>query len=105
RAAAKEVGAVALAALLVREQVPLRGIALEVVQRGDGARTARERRMTRDVLDTLGAHVDAAPVSQPLELLLPGGEHRLAASSRRCASPGTSSWRCRTSPSPRSARR
>ena len=56
----QEIGAVALAALLVREA---RVGALQVVDRRHGARAVAERRVRGDVVHALGADVDHAPVA------------------------------------------
>ena len=74
-AAAQPLQAVALAVLLVGEEVALRRIGLEVVELGDRLRALAERRMRGDVVDPLGADVDGAAVAHALELLLPGGQH------------------------------
>src|SRR5581483_5639086 len=71
----EEVGAEALAVLLVGENVALRGIRLEVVEPRHRLGGVAEGGVPGDVADALAADIDLAAVPHPLELLLAADQH------------------------------
>ena len=77
-AATQPLQRVALAALLIGEQLGLGGIGLEIVQRGDGLRAVAERRMAGHVVDALRADIDHPTVAHAVQFLPPGRQHRLS---------------------------
>src|SRR6202040_4092637 len=75
RAAAQPLQADTLAVVLEGEEVALRRIGLEIVERRDGARAVAEGGMAGDVVDPLGADIDHAAVAHAFELFAAGREH------------------------------
>jgi len=75
RAAAQPLQPNALAILLEGEEFALRQVALEVVERRDGARAVAKRRVRGYVVDPLGADIDDAAVAHAFELFAAGYEH------------------------------
>jgi hypothetical protein len=71
----QEIGREGFSILLERHQVAILGVALAVVDHGEGLRRIAERWMGGDIFDQLAADIDAPTVADTAEIFLAGHQH------------------------------
>src|SRR5262249_12621421 len=71
----QEIGREGFSILLERHEIAILGVALAVVDHGEGLRRIAERRMGGDIFDQLTPDIDAPTVADAAEIFLAGHQH------------------------------